>query len=448
MSALLLFHATSALVLLGLAVALVRVQPLVALAAVALLTISATDAIPVPLVTLRGLSVYSADVCAAVLAAGALLRLGDAPSGLRRVVVPASVLTVVTALNLLRGLGPFGSSAITQARPLVYLLATTAYFLTLGPAWHDRLLRYVTAVALGLTALAAWRWAGQGLGGADELVLTDGVRRTTRVLLASQAVVVAAAALLALWRWTEHGRARDLLAAGTFLGTVTVAQHRTVWVGTVVGLAVVLLVVRPALRLRFAALAVGGLVLLVPVLLSGLLSPVTERLLASASTASLDAGTFGWRLEGWRQLLAAHADGGMLAFVMGEPFGAPQIRILDGQVVAVSAHSFYVSTYLRGGVLGLGALTVLVWSWRRLRDPALLSIAALLATYSLAYSIDVFAAPLVALLLLSASSDPAAAVAPRGALAQDDPDPGPPRQRAARALTTPSAKRRTISSTV
>jgi hypothetical protein len=132
----------------------------------------------------------------------------------------------------------------------------------------------------------------------------------------------------------------------------------------------------------------------------------------SARTASLTSGTFKFRTDSWKQLIRSSRERGHTVVLLGQPFGSSMARSIEGHTVNVSAHSFYVSVYLRGGLIALVLLIALMARWFRRGGPTFnASLAAALAVYGIAYSVDYLVAPLVALLL----------VPPRSARQEDAP---------------------------
>jgi len=403
----------SALVLVAAAVCACRAHPLLLLMGLAYLTLTATDAQPHPLIDVADIAVYGPDVFATVAACAAATRLARVRHNLgRRSLVPVGFLTITSA-NLYVGWSTYGVAAVNDFRPMFYLLAAVAGVLAFDmQRWRHRLPAYVVWISLALSTVAAYRWSTRGLGSSDELVYIDGTGQTTRALLASQAIVIALGAIISLYRWAETKRRSDLLVAGSLLIVVALLQHRSVWAATLSGITVGVALARPDLRLRMLAAGFTGSVVLASLLSFGVGQTAVSHLEKSASGASLTSGTFKFRTDSWTQLIRSSRDQGRAAVLLGQPFGSSMERSIEGHSVNVSAHNFYVSVYLRGGLIALVLLIALMARWFRRGGPIFhASLGVVLAVYGIAYSVDYLAAPLVGLLL----------VPPRSAMQEDAP---------------------------
>jgi O-antigen ligase len=204
------------------------------------------------------------------------------------------------------------------------------------------------------------------------------------------------------------------------LGPVLILlQHRTVWVAVMLGL--LWLCLRDArFRTRFtlaviASFAVGALLTL---LLFGSQADTTRRSLLNSAS---DTGTFAWRVEGWKALLAEKAPPETL--LIGQPFGAGFDHDIEGRTTSVSAHSFYLETLIQFGIPGVLLLFGLyIWCirclWRAQHEPLcpdyrlwqafLVMHLAYSVTYSLNYDQAVLLAVVVSVLSDSSSSLPLA----------------------------------------
>jgi hypothetical protein len=85
---------------------------------------------------------------------------------------------------------------------------------------------------------------------------------------------------------------------------------------------------------------------------------------ASVEGSALEAigaqrSTLLWRVEGWRVLLSDERLTEPLDFLIGLPFGSGYLRTVFGSQIGVSPHNFYISIFLRMGVLGLLAFILL-----------------------------------------------------------------------------------------
>jgi O-antigen ligase len=148
---------------------------------------------------------------------------------------------------------------------------------------------------------------------------------------------------------------------------------------------------------------------------------VFDRSLAETTSKP---STIVWRVIGWTDLL--HADRSAAGRLLGFRFGTGYHRIIDGQVVTASPHSFYVATVLRLGLVGLVALAFLYWNvWKhRHQAAAALGISSLtvallliaLVVFSLTYQPSfVMAAQVAALLVWDPAREPQPAADPLAA---------------------------------
>ncbi|MET8326502.1 O-antigen ligase family protein [Streptomyces sp. NPDC005181] len=313
-----------------------------------------------------GVDVLPTDVVAVCLLAAAVLRIvhaarrSDADGAPLRPVVAAPLLLLVamTAWSLLNGGILFGlPTAGNEARTgFVHLLSAALYVAVLPPG--TALVRTVTrlwaATAGVLAVFAVLWWLRVGIGSNSDRVMVDGVLTDARALGPEQALLIgqAAVALLCL-----GGRARA--AAWPLLVAVVLMQHRTAWVATGVMAAGWLLSRRGRGGSRGTAVALlaCGVALLLPVAAYG--GDVAESLASSGE----DDRTLMWRVDGWLGLLPQL--GGVQDWLLGLPFGSGYARLVDGGLVSVSPHNYYLQVLLRLGLVGLAALlTLYVAVWR------------------------------------------------------------------------------------
>lgn len=270
-------------------------------------------------------------------------------------------LGLVIAISVVRGVGEHGiGAAVNESRKYIYLIGGGLYFSTMQPDREDRdrvgrVLVWLAGVA---TLLALARWAGQVVGvTAGPLEAPESVR----VLTAADTLLVVVAFLVLVGRRTVDHRLQLLAAA--FFALIVVMQHRTLWILTMVTVAVLVIRDRRVTGRLAALLAVAtgvGAILAMTVFGAAELS-LAEELSSSARRT----GTFEWRIEGWRILLAEQR-GDVVDVLVGRPFGGGWERRMDGQLVTASPHNFYLETYLRAGAVGTALL--LAWFLAVLRE--------------------------------------------------------------------------------
>lgn len=376
---------------------------------------------PEPLASVAGMSVLPTDAVLAVAATATLLgagRVGRRLSGQR---LAAGAVTVLVVVQLVLGLGLFGTAAVLDARVYLLLIALTGYLLSLEeiPRLAVRRWLYITCSALVLVAV--FRGMTEGWGTADELVLTnDGALITTRVIVASQAALITAGMVTAWHDWAAgRGLHYGLLGFG-FAMTVALAQHRSVWVAGLVGLLVVMVRVPKRSLVKHAGVVLWLLMLTSPALVNSPISAdFTGLVRASAESSSLTSGTGGDRVEGARQLIHEGSHSGPARLLLGEPFGGGYDRTVMGRLVDYHPHNAYVQTFIRLGLVGVIAATwlLLAVGWTAVRgrtvDPATAGWVAVFAVFSLAYAFPFELAPLLALALTSVSESSSTDVAHR-----------------------------------
>ncbi|MFI9753823.1 hypothetical protein [Streptomyces collinus] len=270
-----------------------------------------------------------------------------------RASAPALMLAL-TVVSLSRGIAEFGlQPAVNECRPYIYFLTATLYVFTsdIGSDVTRFMLKTWVFLSLACVVICAGRWSVNGIASAGELLLVNGVLVTARPADAGPALVIAQAALtLITLRW--HSRPYRALALG-LLVVVVLLQHRTIWIVALVGIAAYVVLSRRMAqeRISFAATAliVGTTAALGARVVS--LGPTGEGLRSSYSTMQGAHSTFAWRVSGWEELLARRS--GVIDALLGQPFGTGFARLIDGQIVTVSPHNFYIQTLLRLGVIGL-----------------------------------------------------------------------------------------------
>lgn len=341
---------------------------------------------------------------------------------------PVAMIAVlgIFALNIARSLGEFGVGGAELAfRAELFFLAAVIFGATLDASDLERLLSDIRTLALVYAGAAVSRWLG----------LTEGVDTFDTVFLESRAVPAAYAATMAigmlysLWVWLTRRAGRSALAFAVLLGVfVVLTQHRSVWVATLVGLAV-LIVVQPAARLRKHQTIAGATAAIVGFLALG--PSVWGDLVRVLEASASDDRTWQWRVDGWGRMWSQHLERGPESFLLGSVYGTPwdatSSRALEGRV-GTSPHNFYVRSSIR---LGIVAALIIVWKYMstvaragRSRTSVGALIAALLVqqlVYSIPYDPTlpmalIFGASLAWVRVLGHSSgpDPTPSVAPRG----------------------------------
>ncbi|HKW67405.1 MAG TPA: O-antigen ligase family protein [Terriglobales bacterium] len=316
-----------------------------------------------------GVWVYPKDVIFCLLLCAATIRLLPWRWQLRRARWIGVLLLLMFLLAFLRGLPEYSLKAVgNETRGYFPFLVALLYFSSFkyDRRRQSRLITIWLAggVALGIVTVFRWIAANLGLSIANQWETVVGAG-SMRVIHCAHGFYLATAFFFSLYQYyTNSGptwQRRLFLVVGP---TLVLLQHRTVWVAVILGM--LWLCVRDArFRTRFtigvaASLVVGALLTL---LLFGSQGETTQR---SLQRSASDTGTFAWRVEGWKALLADKAPPETL--LIGQPFGAGFDRHIEGGTTSVSAHNFYLETLIQFGIPGVLLLFGLyVWSIGRLR---------------------------------------------------------------------------------
>jgi hypothetical protein len=365
------FYAACALLLLAVAVVAVVLKPALALWALAVLFLI-EFATPVPLdtslVKAGTTHIYPADVVAVVLLIAAAIYLIRQPPP-ARIMVPLAVAGLMFTVNLALGVATFGlHHAVNESREWLYLLTTTAFVVAARP-WTSRFWRPWFALAVGVMGLAWLGVAKHGLHSATSQIVINGQLVDGRPLNSAGAAALAFALIVLLGSRTISVR-RKIVFGTAAICTLIVVQQRTVWaVLTVVFLVWAAASLRrhgTARHRRLAATSVAVLSAVAVVLAAGVATgSVFDQSLAETTAKH---STFTWRVTGWTDLL--HTDHSAAGLLLGFRFGTGYRRIIDGQVILASPHSFYLATVLRLGLIGLVALAFLYWNGWKYRHQA------------------------------------------------------------------------------
>lgn len=306
------------------------------------------------LATVASITIYPSDVLAGVFVIIALVRARQVGSARPKALLLLAIPLLMLALSILRGVRHFGlGTTINEARPLLLVIAAVAWVWGQAgdPRFGRRLHRFIVWTGCGLVGVALWHISLRGLGTATDLILVDGQYFTGRPLVSTQACFLALAGLHLIV-------SRRMSALGwLFMFVVLLVQHRSVWLATAAGLFI--LVLRAAPRVRRNAIA--GILfsaLIAAILIGyGAFPAVLADLKGSAqSTGTLDDRTFGWTT-----LITAASDQGLGTVLFGMPVGSGWARVNSlGLLITYSPHNWYVTLFLRIGVIGAAALVALL----------------------------------------------------------------------------------------
>ncbi|PZF11069.1 hypothetical protein DEJ25_11860 [Curtobacterium sp. MCPF17_011] len=350
---------------LSLLVGLVRLNPRVVYWAVSLFALTAWEFPNFGAIgTFGGTTVTLGDGLAVALFAAGLL---DVRKAVRRVppaVVFASILLVLLlAISLARGVMEYGLGlAVNEARGFIYVIGVIFWGVTREWTGAEVVFAekfFVVVQGAGLCLVAAYHVARYGLGGTADFVVVSGeLSQTGRPLVSSQAFMLVLCAVLALRLWNRSNQQRYILLFVTFMVVVAVSQQRTVWL-TMVALAIVLLWRAPS-ALRRNLLPLAGLFLVVGFAIAVTRSASSDLVAEFVGSAS-NTGTYDARLTSWIGLVVQSLSGGPLGILFGVPFGHGYGRFEGvGRWVVFAPHNWYVTVYLREGLVGLIAFLAVI----------------------------------------------------------------------------------------
>jgi hypothetical protein len=129
---------------------------------------------------------------------------------------------------------------------------------------------------------------------------------------------------------------------------------------------------------------------------------VGEWLRADLGESASSTGTYEGRLESWRALVSGSFAKGAEVVLFGEPFGAGFGRYeASGVWVEYAPHNWYVSIYLRAGLVGLGLLAWFVMAalrraWSLKHEPWVLGGWVALLVFGWGYSWPWYVMPVLA----------------------------------------------------
>jgi len=308
---------------------------------------------------IAGINFTVPDVLCTLLGAVAALRFfRDRAPPPRHLRGPLLVLGGALVLSYIRGVGAFGvQHATNEFREFYYFLTALAFSVSFPFA---RLGRHLP----GLGVLGGCLLVAVAL---IHLAAMPRLDLEHRPLPSAAALAVGEAFFLG-WFWLRGGRRARVWAALvlSFLPFSFFMLHRSVWMCLGAGLAALLALDPPGRKKLLTLLVAGGMTATVGVAL--FFRDTVARALDGAvheATSSEDS-TFIWRIEGWVALLGPGADHTAIDLLVGRPMGSGYARRLGDSVVnteeieaGVIPHNYYISTLLRGGLVGLAALLLL-----------------------------------------------------------------------------------------
>lgn len=321
-------------------------------------------------------------------------------------------LILVFALSLVRGIvGSPSSLVASEGKPWIYLAVVVTWVATslaTGRLSRDSFEKAVILIGWMVTAAGAYHLVSFGLGSAGEFVTTStGDIRTARILVSGQAVFLCCAAFVAIHRWTRVRRLVLLPSAFVFVSVAVLAQHRSVWAALAAGVVLYVVVGLTTTRTRGVSIITGvaaltALVVLALNLISFLPFNVTELI--------QDRNTYNDRTAGWESLVDQSIQSGIVTQLIGFPTGNGWDRYsAGGTLITYQPHNWYVTVYLRAGLIGLTLLVlVIALIFRKLvsrRSAEALAVLAVLSVYGWPYAINWYLGLFIGWLIYVATSE-------------------------------------------
>lgn len=258
----------------------------------------------------------------------------------------------------------FKTAAGVEFRQFFAFWAGAMYLMTfqLNRKQVDDIFRAWVLIAAVMIPLVCFRWLAMGLGLSWVSEWNEG-GASLRVVSASQTLFLAQSFIVAYYLWLRNlGSKWWAWMLPIMFCCVLVLQHRSVWVVTLVSLALIYVLMpenRKKIKKQFLVGAMVSAVLLGPLMATGKLDVISNSLEHSVEEAGSEKSTFMWRLQSAFELLNGWAHDGPVVLLVGKPFGSGYERYVKAQndaKVNVNPHNYYVLTILRGGSIGLLAI--------------------------------------------------------------------------------------------
>lgn len=283
--------------------------------------------------------------------------------GFDRLDLPLLLITgffAVVLINFLAGIREFGlQTSANEFRSYLYYMSVMFYGATIRFTEKD-----------WISFRKLWLFVTYGLFVIAGVGYMDGdLSRAGRPLNSEATLFTLQAGIMLLF---VFGNSRQLsifhypILIG-FLPLILLLQHRSVWVVSLLSLAMAFILL-PKIRKSMLQLTAISIVLGVVVLFSLFSEEVIEAIQVSYKEATTMASgkgtsTFMWRVSGWKQFLGGDQLDSFRELILGNPFGTGWSREMvtsSGAVaeINVQPHNFYIQTLLRSGLIGL---FLLVW---------------------------------------------------------------------------------------
>lgn len=291
------------------------------------------------------------------------------------------------SVSLFLGISKYGIAPAGNAvRKAFYFWACVAYFSSYEYPRHKQaeIIRWLSAVGALVSIIVVYRWTLDTLGLSGGKVWSSMSQNIPyRVIGATHALFFANLLIIGIHRKIKGYAERYWrFLLPLLMIEILLLQHRSVWMATLVGLTLLIMLAPRKLQStssKSAIPSVIGILVAISLLVGGYLDGFTNALVQSIQEATSEESTFVWRLLGWQSLLGQWWEGGWTTRLIGKPFGSGWERYIDdisSTAIMVSPHNTYLNMLLRVGLLGLtvflGTYTVLTLQliWKRRTEGA------------------------------------------------------------------------------
>ncbi len=249
----------------------------------------------------------------------------------------------------------YGSAAGVDFRNFFYYWTGTLYFMSFAysKAMLDRILKYWLLISTVLLLIVYFRFVADflHLPISATWIAADSTNVRFRVIHSEPTFLLGVTVIILFYRyvmpdWKQPSRILTVL----FLVAVIVLQHRSVWAATLLAIASMFFlpgIKKHKLIGKLTVLGVIGMILLMPLLFSGLADNFITTITDSAERATnLSTGTFGARQKGWKMVMEYWSKLDFMHQILGDPFGGGYA----GHPRA--PHNWFFQALLRVGMLG------------------------------------------------------------------------------------------------
>ncbi len=339
--------------------------PAFGLGATAIIPLTAWELPVAPQVaSLSGFSVYLDDVVCTAIFASFLVNAIGAGGWLAGIRLWALILAAILILSVVVGIYRFGvGAAVVEARQVIFVAAALLWALSVK--WPSRayrnaqLRKFAIFLCSALVAIGLYHAVRYGPGNADDtFVDTAGqIIQTGRILTSGQALALGLAVFALVGLSPRRQSRLVLLLVIASIVVLVLSQQRTALIALAAGALVAWLRMRP--NQRVATVAGAGVCGLGFVFIT--MMNAGEGLASDLVTSAQSAGTYAARTNSWTALVTQAFDAGLPRVLFGDPFGAGFGRFEgEGRWVEYAPHNWYLTIFLRSGLVGLVVLAALI----------------------------------------------------------------------------------------